>query len=79
MTLTTYIRCAGCGTVSTLAAFGSAIGAQCAHCATHTHCHDCGALHHADLLTDLGDGYLTCDDCQNEAVGRMELAAEVRR
>lgn len=76
MAFTHLVRCGGCGTVSTLAAFGSAIGPQCPRCATHAHCHDCDNLMPRDLLTDLGDGYLTCDDCQLEVVARAASAAD---
>lgn len=79
MTHTPLIRCAGCGTVTTMAAFGSAIGAQCAQCATHAQCHDCDSLLPRDLLSDLGDGYLTCVDCQNEVVARAQMAAQPHR
>lgn len=76
MTTSSLIRCAGCGTVTTLAAFGSAIGAQCAHCATHAFCHDCDTLMPKALLSDLGDGYVSCTDCQNEVLGRLALWQE---
>lgn len=71
-----YAHCGGCGERSEVFGFGSGVGFQCGTCATHAHCHDCGTLYHRDLLSDFGDGYQTCEDCQLEVVAREAMARQ---
>lgn len=69
-----YAHCGGCGERREIVGFGGAIGFQCAGCASHAPCHDCGRLYQRGALTDLGDGYETCEACQLEVVARAAAA-----
>ena len=71
-----YAHCGACGERGAMFGFGGSVGFQCRDCTTHAHCHDCDTLLHKSLLTDLGDGYLTCEDCQLEVVARAAMAAQ---
>lgn len=70
-----YAHCGGCGEHQQVFGLGGAIGFQCAGCASHAHCHDCDKLYHKGALSDLGDGYLTCEDCILEVQARRLSAA----
>lgn len=71
-----YTHCHGCGERTEIFGLSGDLGFQCAGCASHAHCHDCGTLMHKSLLTDLGDGYATCEDCQLEVVTRAAMAQQ---
>lgn len=73
--MTIYDFCHGCHQRRAIYGMGTA-GLTCFDCSSHAHCYDCGEVFHKSLLSDLGDGHLTCDDCQNEVAARRAEAVE---
>lgn len=69
-----YAHCGGCGTRCQPVGFaGAAGGWLCAECYTYGTCHDCDRVMPKALLKDMGDGYVTCEDCVEEVAARQML------